>query len=58
MNETDLKMYEFIKILREQAEGFEAEGNVGSIIWYGKADAYREIADNLEKEFRDNIFIK
>lgn len=53
MKEIDLKLYEFIKNLRSRAEDFEVEGNKGSIIWYGKADAYREIADLLELEFRD-----
>jgi hypothetical protein len=51
----DLKLYEFIRKLRKEADNFEEIGNGESLRasggYYGKAEAYREIANMLEVEF-------
>ncbi|MCY7948031.1 hypothetical protein P8891_06190 [Bacillus atrophaeus] len=56
MTEIDLKLYEFVRSLRLQADEYEdmAIHNEKDIpIFCGKMEAYREIAEKIEKEFRD-----
>jgi hypothetical protein len=60
MTEIDLKLYEFVKELRSQADEYEnmAINNEKlrpnfTVRMCGMADAYREVADKIEQEFRD-----
>ena len=56
MTEMDLKLYEFVKILRRQADEYEDIGHKEADDWLlGKAEAYFDIADMIEANFRDNL---
>lgn len=48
-----IKMYHFIQNLRKQADEIgDGESLHASGGYYGKASAYREIADKLERSFK------
>lgn len=61
MTELDLKLYEFVRNLRLQADKYENMAIANeknrpnlTVKLCGMAEAYREIADKIEDKFRDN----
>lgn len=59
MTEMDLKLYEFVSKLRKMANKLDDVGNGesrnASQLYYGKAEGYREVAEMIEKQFRDRL---
>lgn len=59
MTEIDLKLYEFVKNLRLQADEYEQiainnkDGENLTVKLVATMYAYREIADKIEQKFRD-----